>query len=95
MPYPAGFYLAFLRRRTLSLALERCVSDVLPAFSLQDRYAVNILENGSHYRASEVIPLIVGVLKNKIERRGRQNKNNRPINLPKVITFSTDYKYTT
>ena len=26
---------------------------------------------------------------------GGQNKNNRPINLPKVITFSTDYKYTT
>ena len=25
---------------------------------------------------------------------GGQN-NNRPINLPKVITFSTDYKYTT
>ena len=24
-----------------------------------------------------------------------QNKNNRLINLPKVITFSTDYKYTT
>ena len=23
--------------------------------------------------------------KNKIERRGRQNKNNRPINLPKII----------
>ena len=33
--------------------------------------------------------------KNKIERRGRQNKNNGPINLPKVITFSTDFKYTT
>ena len=32
------------------------------------------------------------VFKNKIERRGRQNKNNRPINLPKVITFSTDFK---
>ena len=31
-------------------------------------------KNGSHYRASEVIPPIVGVLKNKIERRGRQNK---------------------
>ena len=26
---------------------------------------------------------------------GGQNKNNRPINLLKVITFSTDYKYTT
>ena len=26
---------------------------------------------------------------------GGQNNNNRPINLPKVITFSTDYKYTT
>ena len=24
----------------------------------------------------------------------RQNKNNRPINLPNVITFSTDFKYT-
>ena len=24
-----------------------------------------------------------------------QNNNNRPINLLKVITFSTDYKYTT
>ena len=45
--------------------------------------------------ASEVIPLIFGDLKNKIERSGRQNKNNRPIKLPKVITFSTDYKYTT
>ena len=48
-----------------------------------------------HYRASEVIPLIFGVFKNIIERRGGQNKNNRPINLPRVITFSTDYKYTT
>ena len=35
------------------------------------------------------------VFKNKIERRGRQNKNNRPINLPNVITVSTDFKYTT
>ena len=35
------------------------------------------------------------VFNNKIERRGRQNKNNRPINLSKVITFSTDFKYTT
>ena len=35
------------------------------------------------------------VFKNKIERRGRQNKNNRSINLPNVITFSTDFKYTT
>ena len=26
---------------------------------------------------------------------GGQNKNNRPINLAKVITFSIDYKYTT
>ena len=26
---------------------------------------------------------------------GGQNNNNRPINLLKVITFSTDYKYTT
>ena len=26
---------------------------------------------------------------------GGQNKENRPINLPKVITFSTVYKYTT
>ena len=40
--------------------------------------------------------------KNKIERRegggggggGVQNNNIRPINLPKVITFSSDYKYT-
>ena len=35
------------------------------------------------------------VFKNKIERRGRQNKNNRPINLLNVVTFSTDFKYTT
>ena len=35
------------------------------------------------------------VFKNKMERRGRQNKTNRPINLPNVITFSTDFKYTT
>ena len=34
------------------------------------------------------------VFTNKIERRGRQNKNNRPINLHNVITFSTDFKYT-
>ena len=26
--------------------------------------------------------------------KGGQNNNNRPTNLPKVITFSTDYKYT-
>ena len=35
------------------------------------------------------------VFKNKIERRGRQNKNNRHINLLNVITFSTDFMYTT
>ena len=35
------------------------------------------------------------VFKNKIERRGRQNKNNRPINLLNGITFSTYFKYTT
>ena len=29
----------------------------------------------------------------KNREEGRQN--NRPINLPKVITFSTEYKYTT
>ena len=37
-------------------------------------------KNGSHYRASELIPCIVGVFKHK----GGQNKINRPINLPKV-----------
>ena len=47
-------------------------------------------KNGSHYRASEVISLISGVFKNIIERILGQNKNNRSINLPKVITFSTD-----
>ena len=35
------------------------------------------------------------VFKNKIERRGRQNQNNRPINLLNGITFSTYFKYTT
>ena len=35
------------------------------------------------------------VFKNKIERRGRQNKNNKPINLLNGITFSTYFKYTT
>ena len=38
--------------------------------------------------ASEVIPCIFGVFKNKIERGGG-------LNIPKVITFSTDYNYTT
>ena len=61
-------------------------------------------KNGSHYKASELIHCItlyvsleVGIFKNKIERRrGRQNNNNnRHTNLPKVITFFTDYKYTT
>ena len=31
----------------------------------------------------------------KQNRVERENKNNKPINLPKVITFSTDFKYTT
>ena len=35
------------------------------------------------------------VFKYKIERRGRQNKNNRPIYLLNGITFSTYFKYTT
>ena len=35
-----------------------------------------------------------GVVKNKTERWGGQN-NNRSINLLKVRTFFTDYKYTT
>ena len=37
------------------------------------------------------VRLFILVFKNKIERRGRQNKNNRPINLPNVITFSTHH----
>ena len=53
-----------------------------------------ILEKWFNYRASEVIPLIFGVFK-KHNREREQNKKNKPINLPKIITFSTDYKYTT
>ena len=41
MLHPAGFFF-FLRRRTPSLALEQCVSGILPAF-LPDRYAIKIL----------------------------------------------------
>ena len=36
--------------------------------------------------------LYFGVFKNN---RGEGRQNSRPINLPKVITFSTDYNYTT
>ena len=50
---------------------------------------------------ARVIPLIYGVLKKHSREEvggggggGGQNKNNRPINLPKVITFSTDYDIT-
>ena len=35
VPHQAGFYLTFLRHRMQSLALERCFSGVLPAFSYQ------------------------------------------------------------
>ena len=47
---------------------------------------------------SELIPCIFYKKEfstKKIERRRRRQNNNRPINLPKVITFFTDYKYTT
>ena len=56
---------------------------------------------GIHVCTRKMVPItgrarsFLLVLKNKIERRGRQNKNNRPINLPNVVTFSTDFKYTT
>ena len=33
--------------------------------------------------------------KHNRKARERQDNNNRPIKLPKVITFSIDYKYTT
>ena len=36
-----------------------------------------------------------GVFKTKKREEGGQNNKNRPINLPKVISFSSDYKYTT
>ena len=33
-----------------------------------------LLENGSHYRVSELIPCIFGVFKHKIERKGEGDR---------------------
>ena len=44
--------------------------------------------------SSFLVVVFVYMLIERRKRRGRQN-NNRPINLPKVVTFFTDYKYTT
>ena len=65
------------------------------------QYKTSLTIKWSPYRASEFfIPCIFGLFKNKIEcwgegegeeGEGGQN-NDRPINSPKVITFSTDYK---
>ena len=52
-----------------------------------------ILEKRFHYRASESFLIFLEFSKTKKEVGDR--KNNRPINLLKVITFSTDYKYAT
>ena len=55
---------------------------------------VNVLEKWFPLLGERAHSLYFWSLKknNKIER---QNNNNRPINLPNVITFSTDYRYTT
>ena len=46
-------------------------------------------------RASSFRIIIIGVFKNKIERKEGQNKHNNLINVQMIITISTDYKYTT
>ena len=54
-----------------------------------------------HIKTRKMVPItgrarsFLLVFKNKIERRGRQNKSNRPINLLNGIIFSTYFKYTT
>ena len=58
-----------------------------------------LLENGSHYRVSELIPCIFGVFKHKIERKGEGGGTEQHRQIYKFtqgyITFSTDYNYTT
>ena len=51
--------------------------------------------NGSHYKVSEWFLVFFCMYVNRKEKEEEGGQNNRPTNLPKVITFSTDYKYTT
>ena len=44
-------------------------------------------------RANSFLAFFLYTLIERQRRSERQNNNNRPINLPKVITFFTDYKY--
>ena len=51
-----------------------------------DYHLLSRYKNGSHYKASKLIPCILIVcMLIETRRRGRQN-NNRPINLPNVVT---------
>ena len=63
--------------------------------SLNIEYPREWLASLADYRASELIPCIFWSFQKQYREEGGQNKNNRTINLPKVKTFSTDFKYTT
>ena len=53
-------------------------------------------KNGSHYWESELMSSFLVFLEfSKLNREERGQNNNRPITLPKVMTFSTNYKYIT
>ena len=56
---------------------------------------VSVLEKWFPLQGERGHSSYLGVFKNKIERSGRQNNNSRPIDLPNVIIFSTDFRYTT
>ena len=98
-------HLVFVKYGDISLVL--CISTrlrLMTILSLLMKYLVIFHAdpcNKSYIYTRKMVPItgrarsFLLVFKNKIERRGRQNKNNKPINLLNGITFSTYFKYTT
>ena len=104
-----GDFQSVLDRSSFWADWHHCILYSIHHSSLPEKEHIIMTKNANFFQSLNVIDQttrkmvpITGrarsfllVFKNKIERRGKQNKNNRPINLLNGITVSTYFKYTT
>ena len=79
-------HIFLLLLRTINKLLLRTINKLLLR---------TILEKMVPLQGKRALSLYFWSFQKHNREEGGHNKNNRPINLPNVITFSTDYKYTT
>ena len=79
------------------LAPFRALDCLNPAVSVSNYYTLHVLEKWFPLQGERGHSSYFWSFQKHNREEGGRNKNNRLINLPKVITFSTDYiyKYTT